>query len=209
MGSYRRLVVVGLAALALLGVRDALAGAPTDQLKREIDRVVRTLEDPALKVDGRAAERRAKVRAIANNIFDWEETAKRSLARHWPKRTPAEQAEFVRLFGDLLERSYVSKIEVYGGEKIVYADEAIDGDQAVVRTKIITKQNTEVPVDYRMLRHQDRWLVYDVVVENISLISNYRGQFNKIIQTDSYQELVRKMKLKQQEFDDPAKKKKL
>jgi phospholipid transport system substrate-binding protein len=114
----------------------------------------------------------------------------------------------VRLFGDLLERAYISKIELYGGEKIAYTGESIDGDFALVKTKILTpKQGTEVPVDYRLLRRGERWLVYDVVIEGISLVSNYRTQFNKIIQSSSYQELVKKMKTKQEEFlqDDKSK----
>jgi phospholipid transport system substrate-binding protein len=200
MTGYRRVLV----AVAVLGVlaagTDALAGPPTDQLKAEIDRVVKLLDDPALKADHKIVERRQRVRAIANDIFDWAETAKRSLARHWQARTDAERVEFVKLFGDLLERSYISKIELYGGERILYVGETVDGDLAVVRSKIITKQDTDVPVEYRMIRRRDRWLVYDVVIESVSLISNYRTQFNKIIQTSSYQDLIKKMRTKQEEF---------
>ena len=161
---------------------------------------MKALEDPVLKGEGKVLDRRMRVRSIANDIFDWAETAKRSLARHWQPLSDAQREEFVKLFGDLLERSYVSKIEQYGGEKIVYVAESVDGDQAIVRTKIITKQGTDVPIEYRMLRRGDRWLVYDVVIENVSLVSNYRTQFNKIIQTSSYQELVKKMRAKQEEF---------
>jgi phospholipid transport system substrate-binding protein len=191
-------MALGLAVLAW--VPAVHAGPPTEQLRTEIDRVVKTIEDPALKGDGKILERRAQVRRIANNIFDWSETAKRSLARHWQPLTEAQREEFVKLFGDLLERSYISKIELYGGERILYGAESVEGDAAVVRTKIVTKQGTEVPVDYRLSRRGDRWLVYDVVIENVSLIGNYRTQFNKIIQTSSYQDLLKKMKAKQEEF---------
>jgi phospholipid transport system substrate-binding protein len=200
MTCLRGFLVAGVVAAGLLSGRDALAGPPTDQLKNHVERVVQTLEDPALKGEALTSERRHRVRLIANDIFDWAETAKRSLARHWQPLTDAQREEFVRLFGDLLERSYISKIELYGGERIQYVGEAVDGDVATVRTKIITKQGTEVPVEYRMLRRGDRWMVYDVVIENVSLISNYRTQFNRIIQTSSYQELVKKMKTKQEEF---------
>ena len=200
MTRYRGLLVTAIAVAALFAGKDAWAGPPTEQLKVEIDRVVKMLEDPALKVDGKAVERRVRVRSIANDIFDWAETAKRSLARHWQPLSDAQREEFVKLFGDLLERSYISKIELYGGEKIVYVGESVDGEQAIVRTKIVTKQGTDVPVEYRMLRRGDRWLVYDVVIESVSLVSNYRTQFNKIIQASSYQELVKKMKAKQEEF---------
>lgn len=178
----------------------ARAGAPLDQLHAQIDRVLRVLEDPEMKKDNHVRDRRAAVRKVADDIFDFQETARRSLARHWHPRTAAEQAEFVRLFADLLERSYISKIELYGGEKIIYVNDSLEGDAAMVRTKIITKNGTDVPVEYRMLRRGDRWLVYDVVIEGVSLVANYRSQFNKIIQTSSYAELVRKMKVKQDEF---------
>lgn len=197
---YRRLSVILAGCLALLVVHEAWGGPPTEQLKSSIERVIKILEAPALKVDGKARERRAAVRKVANDIFDFAETAKRSLARHWQGRTDREREEFVMLFGDLLERSYISKIELYGGEKIQYARETLDGDVATVFTKIITKQGQEVPVDYRLLRRGDRWLVYDVSIEGVSLVSNYRTQFNKIIQTSSYAELVKKMKTKQEEF---------
>jgi len=189
-----------LTTLLVLPVGQAWAGAPTEQLKSSIDSVVQILEDPAMKSDARTKERRAAIRKVANDIFDFAETAKRSLARHWQNRADREREEFVKLFGDLLERSYISKIDLYGGEKINYLGDSVDGDVATVRTKIITKQDTEIPVDYRMLRRGDRWFVYDVSIEGVSLISNYRTQFNKIIQTTSYQELVRKMRVKQDEF---------
>ena len=199
------LALAGL--LALLVAGEVRAGVPTDQLRESIDRAVKTLEDPALKAPGKTQERRAAIRKVANDIFDFAETAKRSLARHWPPRTDREREEFVVLFGDLMERSYISKIELYGGEKILYLGESVDGDLAAVRTKITTKQGAEVPVDYRLLKRGDRWLVYDVSVEGVSLISNYRTQFNKIIQTSSYADLVRMMKNKQAEvlFEEEAK----
>ena len=185
----------------------ARAGAPLEQLKAQIERVLRIMDDPEMKKDSQVKERRAAVRKVADDIFDFQETAKRSLARHWQPRTPAEQMEFVRLFADLLERSYISRIELYGGEKIAYLGDSLDGDQAVVRTRIVTKGGSEVPVDYRMLKRSDRWLVYDVIIEGVSLVANYRAQFNKIIQTSSYGELVRKMKVKQDEFIEAATKK--
>jgi phospholipid transport system substrate-binding protein len=197
-----RLALAGVVlALALsVAVRPAVAGAPTEQLRTQVERVVRTLEDPELKKPGHLRERRLAVRRVADEIFDFNETARRSLARHWLQRTPAEREEFVRLFSDLLERSYFNKIEVFNGEKIQYTGEVVDGDQAMVKTKIVTRQGSEIPVDYRMSKKGARWLVYDVLIEGVSLVGNYRSQFNKIIQTSSYQELVRRMKSKQEEF---------
>jgi phospholipid transport system substrate-binding protein len=196
---YRQAFVTAAAIATLVFAREAAAGLPTEHLKTEIDRVVKTLEDSSLKGDGKVAERRTRVRAVANDTFDWSETAKRALGRHWQSLTDPQRAEFVRLFGDLLERSYISKIEMYGGERIVFVGDTVEGDQAVVRTKILTKQGAEVPIEYRMIQRADKWLVYDVVIESVSLISNYRTQFNRIIQASSYQELVKKMKNKQEE----------
>jgi len=205
-----RVVGMGLAWLLVLAAAGgAWAGAPTDQLRGAIDRVIKTLDNPALKGESKVGERRTAVRKIANDIFDFGEIARRSLGRHWQGRTDKEREEFISLFGDLLERSYISKIELYGGEKILYTNERMDAEVAVVSTKIITKNGTEVPIDYRLLRRGDRWLVYDISIEGVSLVSNYRTQFNKIIQTTSYGELVKKMRAKQDEvsFEDEAQKK--
>ena len=195
------LVVVAVVLGAALVPAPARAGAPLDQLRTQVDRVLKVLDDPELKKEGRAKDRRTAVRKIAAEIFDFSETARRSLGRHWQARTPAEREEFVQLFTDLLERSYISKVELYGGEKIQYVSDAIEGgDQAKVLTRLLTKQGGEIPIEYRMHRKGDRWLVYDVIIEGVSLVANYRTQFNKIIQTSSYQELVRKMKTKQEEL---------
>ena len=193
--------------VGFVGTPPAWAGPPTDHLRSQIDRVLKTLDDAELKKEGKAVDRRRAIRKIADDIFDFAETAKRSLGRHWQARSPAERDEFVQLFANLLERSYITKIELYSGERITFIGDTTDGDQAVVRTRIVTKQGTEVPVDYRMLKKGDRWQVYDVIIEGVSLIANYRTQFNKIIQTSSYHELVKKMKTKQEEFLDQEKKK--
>jgi phospholipid transport system substrate-binding protein len=203
MRSFRRHVAQALLlvlVLSAVAASPAAAGVPSDQLKTQIDRVLKALDDPELKKEGRARERRAAVRKIANDIFDFGETARRSLGRHWQPRTPAEREEFVQLFADLLERSYISKVELYGGEKIQYLSDSVEGEQAKVQTKLVTKGGSDIPIEYRMHKKGDRWLVYDVIIEGVSLIANYRTQFNKIIQTASYQELVKKMKAKQDEI---------
>jgi phospholipid transport system substrate-binding protein len=182
--------------LALLIAREAGAGVPSDQLQGRVQRVVRILEDPALKRQDKRGERREAIRTAANDIFDFREISARTLGRHWQQRTPAERDEFVRLFSALLEWSYFSKIETFSGEKVVFTGESLDGDVAMVRTRIVTKQGTEIPVDYRMFRQGDRWRVYDVTIEGISLVANYRTQFNAIIQRSGYPELVKKLKEK-------------
>ena len=193
----RRLVVPLLAIVLALVAGRAHAGPPTDQLKAGIDRVLVILQDPALKTPAKAEERRQKIRAIANEVFDWQETGKRALARHWQARSPQERDEFSKLFADLLERSYIGKIETYsGGERVQYLGEFPDGDLVTVRTRIVTKAGTEIPIDYRMHRAGDRWLVYDVVIEGVSLVANYRTQFNRIIQQTSFKDLLAKLAAK-------------
>ena len=195
-------MVVAVVVVLASGV-SAGAGVPTDQLRGRIDRVLRVLEDPTLKQDGRAAERRAAIRTIAHEIFDFRELSQRALARHWQARTPAERDEFIQLFADLLERSYISKIETFsGGDRVQYSGESVEGDQATVRTRIVTKNGTEIPVDYRMHRVGDRWLVYDVAIESVSLVANYRAQFNKILQRGSFQQLIAQLAAKKDEAHD-------
>jgi phospholipid transport system substrate-binding protein len=200
-----RRTLTSVAALPfLLAPAPALAGAPTDQLKSSVDQVIKVLEDTSLKAEGSADKRRAAIREAAGKTFDFGEAAKRSLGKHWQSLSEQDRQEFTTLFADLLERGYVTRIEEYSGEKIAYTGDNVDGDAATVKTKFTTKKGTEIPVDYRMLRKGDRWLVYDVTIEGLSLVSNYRGQFNKIIETSSYQDLVKKMKARNEEFAAPA-----
>ena len=125
---------------------------------------------------------------------------KRALARHWEARSPQEREEFSKLFADLLERSYVGKIDGYSGEKILYEKEMLDGDRAEVRTKLVTKAGTSIPIDYQMQKAGDRWRAYDVKIENVGLVANYRAQFNRIIQQSGYPDLVNRLKAKAEEL---------
>lgn len=177
----------------------AQADEPVTLIKQTINEVIDTLKDEELKKPDKGADRRAALRKAIGERFDFEEMAKRSLALHWKKRTPEERQEFVPLYSDLLERSYVNKIESYTDEQILYTDETIDDGYAVVKTKIITKRNVEIPIEYRLLKKNNRWGVYDVIIEGVSLVNNYRNQFNRIIRKDSYEELFKRMKNKQEE----------
>lgn len=186
-----------LVAVVTLGLASpTMAGPPTDEVRRYTEHVQRILEDPGLQ----QSDKRDAVRKVAQQVFDVTETAKRALGTHWNKRTPAEQEEFVQLFADLLERTYIAKIDLYGGERVQFTGEAVDGDYATVRAKVVTRQGTEVPVVARMHRRGDRWLIYDLTIENVSLIGNYRSQFDRIIRTSSYEELVKRLKTKRDEF---------
>ena len=124
-------------ALILLAVAVVSAGPPSDQLRGSVDSVLKALSDPEMKKEARTAERRRLIRAVASDIFDFQEISRRTLGIHWQPRTPAEREEFAALFSDLLEGSYISKIESYSGEKIQYVGETTDGNQAVVRTRIV------------------------------------------------------------------------
>jgi phospholipid transport system substrate-binding protein len=189
-----RLTTVAVAGLLAWAPASADAGAPTDQLRTAVEQMVKILEDPALKAADKEKERRAAIRREAETVFDFGETAKRALGRHWQPLAEKDRREFTSLFTDLIERAYISRIERYSGERVTYTGESVEGALASVRTRFVTKQGNEIPIDYRMQQRGDRWLVYDVVVEGVSLINNYRTQFDKIIQTSSYAELVRRLK---------------
>jgi phospholipid transport system substrate-binding protein len=196
------LPLVGAVVLALVVsfAVPARAGAPTDTLKQSVDQVVKILSDPALREKPEA--RHDQVRKVAERIFDYPDTARRSLGQHWNGRTPEQQQEFVKLFADILDRAYVSKIDLYQGERVQYTGETIDGNEATVKTMIAAKQGSDIPVDYRMHMKNGRWVVYDVIIEGVSLVSNYRTQFNKVIQTESYDALVQRLRAK--EMAEPA-----
>ena len=128
-------------------------------------------------------------------MFDFGEMAKRSLGQYWAQRTPTQRGEFVRLFTELVQRSYISKVDQHGLHTMTVQGEQIDGDYAVVRTTLPLSSGREMPIDYKMRSTDDRWQVYDLNIEGMSLVANYRAQFNKIIRTSSYEALVGKFKL--------------
>ncbi len=193
-----RMSAVLLICLSFLSIRpyQAFAGEATDQVKQTVDAVLDVLNDKELKKPENRELRTKKIREIVDKRFDFEEMAKRSLALNWGKRTPEERKEFVTLFSDLLENTYIRKIERYENEKVAYLDERITGQYAVVRTKIVKQQESEIPVEYRIFKKADKWEVYDIIVEGVSLVNNYRSQFSQIIRSSSYEELVKKLKNK-------------
>ena len=190
----RLLGAMAIVALTLGIVAPASAASPTETLKAYGDVVLKILENPALKSPDRKSERRAAVRKVAEEVFDLSETAKRALGPHWNQRTPAEREEFAGLFAELLESTYISRIDEYGGERIRYVGEKIDGDTATVQSRVLTKKGSEAPVEARLLKRGDKWYIYDVSIEGVSLINNYRTQFDRIIRSSSYAELVKRLK---------------
>jgi phospholipid transport system substrate-binding protein len=187
----------GVFLFLILGIAvSGWAGEPMDQIKQTTDTILSIVSDPALKAPPKAEERRRRIRNAVDQRFDWEEMARRSLGRHWAQRTSEEKKEFVHLFGDLLERTYMDKIEGYSGEKVQYEGDTLEGDYAVVRVKIVTQKNVDIPVEYRLQKKGNNWLVYDVSIEGVSLVNNYRTQFNSIMVGSSYADLVKRLKAK-------------
>lgn len=185
------------------------SATPTEQLKASIDAVIKLLKDEELKRPEKFKERRALLRKAISERFDFAEMSKRALATQWAKRTPQEKKEFVDMFTNLLEKSYMDRIEAYTDEAVEYNGESIDNDYAVVKTEVKAKDKEGIPIDYKLTKQGDQWLVYDVVIEGVSLVNNYRNQFNKIISAGSYAELVKKMKIKEAEIlQEPSSKKK-
>ncbi|PKN26026.1 MAG: organic solvent tolerance ABC transporter substrate-binding protein [Deltaproteobacteria bacterium HGW-Deltaproteobacteria-21] len=174
----------------------AMAGEPTEKIKETTNKILSIVTNADLKAPGKEAERRKSIRKAVDERFDWEEMARRSLGTQWGARTPEEKKHFVDLFGDLLERTYLDRVEGYSGEKVYYLGERLDGQYAEVDVKIVTTQNTEVPVKYRLRNKSNNWLVYDISIAGVSLVNNYRVQFSSILAKSTYQDLVKQLEKK-------------
>jgi phospholipid transport system substrate-binding protein len=177
----------------------AWAGVPTEKVKETADKIIAIVGDPSLKDPAKVTQRRERIRRTVDELCDWEEMSRRSLGRHWAQRTEQEKKEFVHLFGQLLERTYIDKVEGYSGEKVNYLGERVDGDYAEVDVKIVTNKNTEIPVIYRLRAKDQRWWVYDMVIEGVSLVNNYRTQFSDILAKSSFEGLMKKLREKSAE----------
>jgi phospholipid transport system substrate-binding protein len=176
--------------------RFAQAGEPLELVRTAVDKAIQTLKDPKLQSQDKKRERIDRLREALNPIFDYEEMAKRALGTHWRRRTPAEQEEFVKLFRDFLEKIYSDKVDLYGGEKVRFGREMIDKDFAQVESAVIKPNGEEIAVSYKLRQMNGQWKVYDVVVENISIVNNYRSQFDRVISSSSYEELVKRLQEK-------------
>lgn len=192
---------LAILAFVLGAATSAQAGPVTDQLKGELARVCRVIEETSVARAGAPgldlSARREAIRIAAEPVFDWREMASRVLGRHWQPRSEVERTEFVRVFGDLINRAYIVQLERYSGEAIKFVGERVEGELALVNSRFVTKQSQEIPVDYRLVNRAGRWLVYDVVLEGVSLVGNYRTQFDKVIRTSSYPEMLRQLRDKE------------
>ena len=195
---------MGKAFMAWLLVASAVAAptmGPREIVQAAVSRVVLAIQradvessDPAHRSRLAMEQRRLEVRRIAADLFDFDEISRRALSRHWTARSAQEQAEFVRLFTDLLERTYLGRIESYSGETIVYMGETVDGLFATVRSKVVTRRRGETPIDYRLHLRDGRWKVYDVLIDHASFVATYRSEFSRILQKEPYAALVDRLR---------------
>ena len=195
----RRVLMIMTAAL-LLGLTASVAAAltPTETVKSRVDEALQSLAPTSNPTAEASERRRAVIRRAADTLFDFPDMSRRALGRHWTDRTPAEREEFVRLFTDLIARSYIGKIDRYAGESIAYVGERVDGEEAAVRSQVVTAKGSQIPVEYRLHRVNDEWSAYDVLIENVSLVGTYRSQFDRIIKAESFASLLRRLREKGQ-----------
>ena len=184
-------VTLTLILAALSGM--AFAGTPTNAVRSTVDQVIRLLSNPALKDPAQKNRILQQVRQVVDRRFDYEEMAQRCLT-NWNKLSPSQHREFVALFSELLATSYADKLAKYSGEKVSYVGDRVDGDLAEVKTMLL-RSNDRIPINYRLI-NKSQWMVYDVVIEGVSLVNNYRSQFSRVISESSYGDLVKRLQAK-------------
>ncbi|HEU4686080.1 MAG TPA: ABC transporter substrate-binding protein [Nitrospira sp.] len=194
--------MLALAIFAVLGVHEASAGGATDAMKGTIDEVLRILNDQELKQPSKAEQRRQMLERVVGERFDYAEMSRRALGAPWANLSDGERQEFVELFQTLLVNSYADKVESYSGEGVHYVNERTEKEYAEVRTKVLNGK-TEIPLDYRLLHKASVWRVYDVVVDGVSLVNNYRGQFTKILRNGTFSELLGQLRKKSDKIKTP------
>ena len=202
-GLLKGLAVVTALVLAVgVAAAPAIAGEATEAMRGTIDEVLRILADQSLKQPAKANERRQMLEKVVGERFDYEEMSRRSLGTSWTNLSDKDKHEFVSLFQTLLVNTYADKIESYTGDGVQYINERTEKEYAEVRTKVLTGK-TEIPLDYRLLHKGSAWRVYDVVVDGVSLVNNYRGQFSKILRNGSYADLVDQLRKKSEKIKSP------
>ena len=186
-----------MALVCLVFAAFALASETTDQVKTELDHLTSIVKDPAFQEKAQEGARKSMVKERIVHWFDLQEMARRSLASHWAKRSVEQRKDFVELFGDLFVESYTMLVvDHLGDQQVTYLSEKIDKRDAIVNTKFLSKRNEPTFVDFALLRRGNAWVPYDVVIDEVSIVGNYRTQFDKIIRDKSYEDLVKKMRLK-------------
>ncbi len=189
-------MVTIIMAVVLAAASPAAAASPTETVKAAVQQVFSQPDSPAVKAPS-VAERRAQIRKVTETLFDFEEMSQRSLGKAWTQASPAEQKEFVRLFGGLIANAYMGRIEQYAGEPITYVGERIEGDDARVQSRVVTPKGSEVPIEYRLYRSTEgRWTVYDIYVDGFSLVGSYKAQFNRLLQRGTFADLLKQLRQK-------------
>jgi len=192
---FTGLILALMISLCPRGDSQAAAADPGLFVKEAVDAILAVLQDDKLAVPARKTERKNRMVNILEDKFDFREMSMRALARHWQERTPAEQDRFAQLFKSLLENTYIAKMETYSGEKVIFKKTARQGSKAIVYTDLIRK-NVETPVNYKLKNNDDQWLVYDVEVEGVSLVNNYRTQFASILAKEKFPGLMARLEEK-------------
>jgi phospholipid transport system substrate-binding protein len=199
--------VVALFSLALLCPSAGSAGIITDDLKTAVDKVLGIMQNPAYGAPDKKEERQKLINTVIAGKFDWEEMSRRALGVHWRDFTPPQQKEFVAIFSDFLERTYISKVDLFLKEEksfsannIVYTKETIEEQYALVDSKVALKED-EIPLSYKLINKGGKWVVYDMTLEGVGIVANYRTQFSELLANGSYEKLIQKLKSKQGEGD--------
>lgn len=185
--------VTGVVCPQAFGAADQATESPTEVVRATLTEVFRILEDPKLKDPAKQLPRRRMLEEVISRRFDYAEMSKRTLTSHWNRLTKEQRTEFVDLFKGFLTDRYAGKIEGYSGEKVQYLNERLEGHYAEVRTKLVSDK-VDIPMDYRLIDKNGHWYAYDIIADGVSLVKNYRSQFEKIIRSDSYDELVTRLR---------------
>jgi phospholipid transport system substrate-binding protein len=173
------------------------AGSAAEDINLQAERILAVLADPQLKVAGQERARRQAVRRVAEDAIDFNETGRRTLGAHWDARSEAERQTFVSLFTDLLDRAFLRHVDRWDGERLVVAGDTVEGDRAIVHTRVLLRDGSQVPVDLAVVRNSaDRWRVWDVRAMGASLVSSYRAQFSRMLQVSPYDEMLAKLRAK-------------
>jgi phospholipid transport system substrate-binding protein len=182
--------------LCLIFPLSAYAGVPLETEKNNVDKVLDVLRDPSLKPESAKKVKKDKIRAIAEKMFDFSELSKRTLAKNWSKFNPGQQTEFIELYRSLLEDAYADKIMAYTDEKIVFGKEVALTEKTVEVQSRVLRKNGDISIYYRMILKNGVWRVYDVVIEGVSLLNNYRSQFREILSNKPPESLLETLRKK-------------
>jgi phospholipid transport system substrate-binding protein len=196
-------IIALLSIVWMNGLSMAAGDAPTEFIRGTTDSILQVFEDPHLRGSAQREERLARLRHLANTVFVWEEIARRALGTHWRERTPQERQEFAELFREAIQGMYLERLEAAAHQglqekqAILYVEEQLDGERAVVRTTVVTRRHRQIPIEYRVRQADGQWRIYDVVIAGVSLVHNFRVQFHQIITRSSYEGLIRQLKARQ------------